>query len=169
MAIATLPVSYTSVTRINSAFPAITSVANITSAVVAQFAGDVEAVINAKISKRYVLPLTAECPILTALATREAIYRIAVQRLLVQFPAAQQGQHPLQVQHKEDMTLLDDIAAGALQLVGASGQVLATDTSQLEVYSTTKTYQPTFHEGAWVDQVQDPSKLDDLLSDRDLL
>lgn len=165
---ATLPVSYTSVSRINSAFPMIHSVSNITSVVVAQYAGDVEAEINALISKRYALPLTVECPILTAIATREAIYRIAIQRALVQFPPAQQGQHPMLTQHRDDQKLLDRIATGDIQLVDNAGAVIAGDTSQVEVYSTTKDYLPTFHEGDWGDMVQDEDKLDDIEADRNL-
>ena len=166
---ATSPVSYTSVTRINSAYPAISSVTNMTSGVVAQYAGDVESEINAKISKQYTLPLSVDCPLLTAIATRETIYRIAVQRLLVQFPAAQQGQHPLQVQHKDDQSLLKDIMDGKLQLVDASGAVMAIDASQIEVFSTTKNYVPTFSEGSMLDNIQDQDKLDDKLRDRGLL
>ena len=168
MSIPTLPVSYTSVTRVNSAFPAISSVSNINSAIIAQYAGDVEAEINALISKRYALPLTVEVPILIAIATREAIYRIAVQRALVQFPPAQQGQHPMQVQHKDDQKLLEKIADGDIQLIDSTGAVIAVDVTQLEVYSTTKNYVPTFHEGSWVDTTQDQSKLDDIDADRDL-
>jgi phage gp36-like protein len=163
-----LPLVYTTVTRINSAFPAINSVSNINSAIICQYAEDVEAEIDAIISKRYVLPLTVTCPILVAIATRETIYRIAVQRALVQFPPAQEGRAPLAVQHADDQKLLDKIANGMIQLVGADGTVVAADTTQLEVYSTTKTYVPTFHEGAWTDMIQDQDKLDDILSDRDL-
>jgi len=166
---ATSPVSYTSVTRINSAYPFISSVTNMTSGVMAQYAGDVESEINAKISKQYTLPLSVDCPLLTAIATRETIYRIAVQRLLVQFPAAQQGQHPLQVQHKDDQSLLKDIMDGKLQLVDASGAVMAIDASQIEVFSTTKNYVPTFSEGSMLDNIQDQDKLDDKLRDRGLL
>ena len=168
MSIATLPVSYTSVTRINSAFPMITSVSNITSAIVAQYAGDTEAGINAIISKRYALPLAVECPLLIAVATRETIYRIAVQRALVQFPPAQQGQHPLQIQHKEDQDLLKKLADGDVQLVSSSGAVVTADTTQLPIYSTTMDYVPTFHEGPFTDQVQDEDKIDAALDERGL-
>jgi len=161
-------VSYTSVERINQAFPSISSVSNINSAVVAQYAESVEAEINAKIVKRYVLPLTAVCPILTAIATRETIYRIAVQRALVHFPPAQQGQHPMLTQHKDDQKLLDQIAGGEVQLIDAVGAAVTPNTTDVEVYSTTKDYVPTFHEGPWVDTVQDQNKLDDIAADRNL-
>ena len=164
----TLPCSYTSVGLVNSAFPAIHSVSQITSSVIAQVAGSVEAEINARISKRYTLPLGFDCPILTAIATRETIYRIAVQRALVHFPPAQQGAHPMYMQHKDDQELLKMIAAGEIQLVTSSGAVVAADTTQMEIYSTTMDYEPTFHEGDWPDMIQDQDKIDDELADRGL-
>jgi hypothetical protein len=162
----TMPVSYTTVQRVTQAFPPIASVSNITSGVIAQYAGDVEGEINARVGSKYALPLTVDCPILTAIATRETIYRLAVQRLLIQFPPAQQGQHPMLVQHQGDQKLLEQIAAGTLKLVDASGVQITGDLSNTEIYSTTKNYNPTFHEGAWTDMVQDPAKAEDIKSDR---
>lgn len=162
-------VSYTSVSRILSvAPPALNSATTITSAVLAQYAGDVESEINSRLAKRYLLPLAMPCPILTAIATREAIFRTLVQRALIQFPPAQQGQHPLQLQHKDDQTLLDRLAQGDVQLVDSSGAIVSANLMELELYSTTEGYLPTFHEGAWNDQVQDKTKLDDILADRDM-
>ena len=163
----TLPVSYTSVNRVWLAAPSISSVTNITSEVQAQFAGDVESEINAIISKRYSIPLSVDCPILTAIATRETIYRTMVQRLLIQFPPVQQGSHPLQVQHKDDQKLLEKIAEGDYQLTSASGDIIAADITQMEIYSTTMEYLPTFHEGDWGSMTQDQTKLDDIDSERD--
>lgn len=161
------PLTYTTVTRINSAFPAISSVSNINSAIISQYGADVEAEIDTVISKRYVLPLAVTCPILVAIATRETIYRIAVQRALVQFPPAQQGKAPLQVQHEDDQKLLEKLADGKLQLVSSSGAVVAADLTQIEIYSTTMGYTPTFHEGDWGSMVQDPDKLTDIDADRE--
>ena len=163
-----LPVAYTSPSRVGSAFPALNSVTNITSGVIHQFIGDVEAEINGMIGKRYSLPLTVECPILTSIATREAIYRIAVQRALVQFPPAQQGRHPMQVQHSDDQKLLQKISDGALQLISSSGEIVGADTSQMEVFSTTMNYEPTFHEGSINDAIVDPDKLDAIDDERGL-
>jgi len=160
--------SYTSVTRVNSAFPMITSVSNITSGVVAQYSDDAEAEIDARISARYALPLGVTCPILVAIATRETIYNIATQRGLVQFPPAQQGRAPLYQRHLDDQKLLEAIADGSVQLVTSSGAVIAADTSQKQIYSTTMDYVPTFSEGSQVDQVQDQDKLDDDLTNRGL-
>lgn len=167
----TLPVSYSIVGAVYSGFPSISSVSALTSAVVHAYMGKVEAEINAKISKRYALPIVGECPILSAISERETIYRIAVQRQLVNFPPAQQGRHPLQTQHIDDQKLLEDIALGKVQLftvtsAGVFSSVVPADTSQIEVYSTTMNQNPTFHEGGWYDQVQDTEKLDDIIDDR---
>lgn len=162
----TLAITYTAVSRVNSAFPAIQSVSNINSAIISQYCGDVEAEINLYVGKRYALPLTVDCPILTAIATRETIYRIAVQRALVQFPAAQQGKAPLQVQHEDDQAMLKMIADGELVLISSSGDVISVDLSALQIYSTSKTYVPTFHEGPWTEQIQDSNKLRDIESER---
>ena len=168
----TLSVSYTTVGLINSGFPAITSVTALTSGIVAGYAGMVEAEINAKIAKQYQLPLTLECPILTAIATREAIFRIAVQRQLVQFPPAQQGRSPLQVQHSDDQKLLQQISDGEVTLYGvnsngAFNSLIPANTSDIQIFSTTMNYNPTFHEGSVFDAVIDTDKLDDIDDDRD--
>lgn len=161
-----MPPLYTAVTRINTAFPGISSISAITSGVLCQYIDDVEAEINAIISKRYALPLTVTCPILIAIATRETIYRTLVQRAIVQFPPAQQGRHPLQIQHTDDQKLLEKIADGEIQLVDSSAEVISGDTSQIQLYSTTMNYTPTFSEDSMLDSVIDPDKLDDIAADR---
>ncbi len=160
---------YTTVTRINSAFPSLSSVTNITSAIIDQYATDVEAEIDARIIARYTLPLASVPAILAAISTRETIYRITVQRALIQFPPAQQGRHPLQQQHIDDQKLLTDIVKGDLSLVASGGSEIAPSLAKMEIYSTTMNYVPTFSEGAQTDQIQDEDKLDDDLTNRGLL
>ena len=162
------PASYTTVSLCVLGFPAINSVSTLTSAGIALYIGTVEAEINARIGKRYVLPLAVDCPILTAIATRESIFRVAVQRGLIQFPPAQQGRAPLAVAHAEDQKMLDRIAEGEVELVNSSGAIIAASTSDLLVASTTKGYKPTFHEGQFTDMVQDQSQIDATLADRGL-
>lgn len=161
-----MPPLYTVVTRINSAYPAITSVSNISSAVVCQFIDNTEAEINGYIAKKYDLPLVGSYPLLTAIADRETIYRIVTQRALIQFPPAQQGQHPLQIQHKDDQALLAKIASGEIPLVTSSGALLEVDSTAMEVFSTTQDYVPTMDEGPTEDQVVDRNKLFDIVSNR---
>lgn len=157
---------YGQVTRIHSAYPEISSITAITSGIVCQFITDTEAEVNARIAKRYSVPVPGTPPLLVAITERETRYRILVQRGLIQFPAAQQGQHPLQVQHKDDQSLLDKIAEGEISLVASGGGLVDPNTSNLEIWSSTKDYNPTFHEGSWGDQVQDTNKLDDIETDR---
>jgi len=165
---AALPNSYTTVSLCVLTFPPINSVTTLQSAGISHYIGMVEADINSKIGGRYKLPLTVDCPILTSIATREAVYRIAVERGLVQFPPAQQGRAPMQTAHMDDMKMLDALAAGEAQLVDSSGAILSADTTDLLIYSTTDGYKPTMHEGPWTESVQDPDKIDTILSDRNL-
>jgi hypothetical protein len=65
--------------------------------------------------------------------------------------------------------LLEQIANGEVQLITNSGAVIEPDLTQLEIWSTTMDYNPTMHEGEITDMVQDESKLEDILNDRDLL
>lgn len=168
MALSTLPVSYTAVSIITSLFPAISSVSNLNSAVVAYYAGMVEAEINTRIAKRYNLPLTVECPLLTAIATRETIYRIATQRALIQFPPAQQGMHPMQAMHDADQLLIEMLDEGEIELVDSSGADILARTTGMLMTTTTQDYLPTMHEGRFEDMVVDQTKLDDILKDRNL-
>lgn len=161
-----LGVTYTTVTRVNSAFPFVSSVSNITSAIVHQYCGDVEGEINLYVGKRYTLPLSGDVPILTAIATRETIYRLGTQRSLIHFPAAQQGKAPLQVQHEDDQEMLKAIAAGELPLITTSGELLSPNLALMPITTNTKAYNPTFHEGPWTEQLQDPQKLLDIASER---
>lgn len=159
--------SYTTVGEIQSAYPPITSVTALTSAVISQaFIGGVEAEINGKISKRYSLPLALPAPLLSAIALRESIYRISMSRLMSSVPSAQTGRATVTILHEADQKLLEEIANGDVQLLDNSMQVIAADIGQTEIYSTTMNFNPTFHEGPWVNQVQDWDKLDAILDER---
>lgn len=168
----TYPVSYAQVQDVLNAFPAIGSIVAISSTVIAQtYIGPVEAMINAKVGKKYALPIVGFCPVLSQLSMRESVYRIVVGRALVTFPPAQQGRHPLQIQHTDDLKLLDNIEAGDAQLFivnsdGSFSALVAADITQSEIFSNTMGYNPTFHEGGWYDQVQDTEKLSDIYEDR---
>src|SRR5262245_45535612 len=123
-----MPPFYATVTRIHSAYPEISSITAITSAVVVQFIDQVEAEINARIAKKYVVPVTPLPPLLQAISERETRYRILIQRGLIQFPGYQEGPHPLGVQHKDDQKLLEMIADGELTLTDSAGNVITQNT-----------------------------------------
>lgn len=164
-----MPPFYTGIGSIHALYPAINTAQNtgLSSVVVLGFIDQVEAEINARVAKKYTLPFTNGCPILAAIATREAIFRIAIERGLVHFPPAAQGRAPLAVQHDMDQKLLKEIADGSVSLLDNSLAVIATDITQIEIYSTTMNQNPTFHEGPWTDQVQDEDKLDAITAARE--
>ena len=155
---ATYVVSYTTVSLMFVTLPDLGSVTTLTSLQLATFAGQGEALINAKISPMYSLPLTAEVPILQAVATDIAIYNVLTRRL---FTSKQLETSPWPDRYKESMGILDKIADGTIPLVDSSGTVLSGRTDQAEVYSTTKNYVPTFWEGPTEDHIQDADKIDD--------
>jgi phage gp36-like protein len=164
---AILPASYSSVQLVWDGAPFISSISQISSSYVASKIGEVEAEINAKISKRYAIPLTVECPILTAIATREAIYQIALSRALIHFPPLQQGRHPLYIQHLADQNMVNAIVTGSMQLVGVDGTTIDADTGNMELWSTTMNIIPTFNKGDILDQIQDNSMLQETRDDFD--
>lgn len=140
-----------------------------TSAVLAQtYAGPTEALILGRVAKLY--PRSALFPnlppVLHAIATREVIYRVSLSRLMTSFPPSQTGKATIQVQHDEDVKLLQEIADGDMPLLDSSGELIAPSLGNVELYSTTMDYNPTFHEGDRLEQVQDTDKLDDIEADR---
>ena len=162
---ATLPVSYTTVSLMFVTLPDIGSVTTLTSAHLANFAGQAESEINAKLARAYSLPFTAEIPLLQTLATDLALYKVLTRRL---FTSERLEASPWPDRYKEARETLTWIAAGELPLVDSSGAVLQGRSDIAEVYSTTKNYVPTFWEGPTGDQIQDADKIDDEADRRDL-
>lgn len=168
---------YGTVGGVSSLFPPISSVTAITSAVISKYMDQVEAEINARITKRYDIPLInslvaggASVPLLTAITERETVYRIAVSRGLVQFPAAQQGTNPLAVQHKDDQSLIDKIVEGNIELVDNTGNEIAVDKTHIVHFSNTMNYQPTFSPVLDpIDNIVDETHIDDSLANRNEL
>ncbi len=166
----TLPVSLTTVGEVYSAYPPISSVTALTSAVIAQaYMGPTEAFILGKVAKLYPIAglISNLPPVLHAIATRETIYRISLSRLMSQFPPSQTGKATIQVMHDEDMKLLDAIRDGDMTLLDSSLQVIDPTLGNVEIWSSTQDYNPTFHEGDWTEMVQDTDKLDDIEDVRD--
>lgn len=161
---------YTDPGSVFAAYPAINSAqvkSGLSSAVVLGFIDQVEAEVNAKVSNRYALPMTVVCPLVAAIALRETIYRICLQRALVQFPPATQGKAPLAVQHEQDQKMLDAIAEGEMNLVDSSLAVIGPiSTGRGQIFSTTMNQNPTFTELGRTSQVQDTDKLDALEAER---
>jgi phage gp36-like protein len=161
----TLPVSYSTVSLCYVTLSELGSVTTLTSAHVADFIGQAQAFIDAKIVKAYSLPMTQPVDLLQTLCTDMAIYRILTRRL---YTAARLEASPWPDRYKEALEVLDDIATGEIPLIDNSGTVLEGRTDMSEVWSTTKGFVPTFSELPTGDDTIDVDKLEDEANRRDL-
>src|SRR3990167_2648891 len=160
----TFPVSYSSVSLMMTVLPDLGSVTTLTSAHLANFAGAAQAQVNARIARHYSLPLASEIPELQRLTTDIAIYYTLTRRLFTQ---ERLNSSLWPDRYKEALETLSEIADGTIPLIDASGTILGARVDVAEVWSTTKEYVPTFHEGGWPEQVQDLDKLEDEAARRD--
>lgn len=162
-----MALSYTSVDLIQLLHPAVEKATTISSNQVYQYALGAEAIVDGKIAKLYTVPATGTgVPgLLTTIATDLTVYRILGQRML---QGATAKEDPWVNRFKETMDLLDQIASGKLLLVGDNGVVLEQRGDLFEVWSNNMDYLPTFNEDGRVNQVQDPSKIENILSNRNL-
>lgn len=159
-------VSYTTVSLMYVMRPDIQSDTAVTSAEAALFASHAEAELVGRLSARYALPPAVPVPLLEALATDAAVYRLLSRRLYVTRDAKEKS--GIDALYREFVATCSLLAAGMLPLVDASGAVVAPRTDFMPVLSSTDAYLPTFHEGPTGTHVQDPDKLDALLTDRNL-
>lgn len=160
----TYPVSYSSTTLMLTTLPELGSVTTLTSAHLTHYAGEAQAFIDARLVRNYALPLTSEVPEVQRLATDIGVY-FTLRRLWTQ---ERMNASVWPDRYKEATGQLDAIASGDVLLVTSSGSLLGARTDIGELSTTTMDYLPTFHEGPWTAQVQDPDKIDDTLDDRDL-
>lgn len=165
----TLPVSYTTVDDVFTALPAIGSVSNVTSGVVATTAGRVEAKMNGKLAKAYALPITVDSgmsiPLLNAISTDLTCYELMAKFVFVQ-GMAKKSEWP--DRFKEAMELLDDIVDGAIPLMNSSMEVIDASAGASSVpWSSSEDYYPTMNEDSFINHAIDEDKLDDVEDDRD--
>lgn len=154
---------YTSVSNLILTTPAVNSIAAITSAAMVHYIDRVEGLINAKLSKRYTIPLSNNIPLLSMIATDLAIYEIVAKRGLTK---TSDTENDWPSRFKEANSLLDDIANGNISLATSSGDIISLSTASIP-YSNTMDYVPTFGEDDFEQSMQDQDKLDDIADDRD--
>lgn len=159
--------SYASVSGLLSRTPYIGSAANVSSADIAAFISDAQAIVNGKIGRRYALPLTVEAPLLTQLTTELAIIDLCRKRIMFHFSKEDLSAAGILTRYKDAMEMLDDIAEGKLDILTDVGSAVAV--ANREFWSTTLGYNPTFHEGDQHLDVQDPDKIENIYSDRGML
>lgn len=159
--------TYTNETRIYNAVPMIGSVDDLTSAqLVSGFINPTEGEINARLSRRYTVPITGSTPVLEGIADDLTLYRVLSRRIFTQ---DQLKDSVWPNRFKEALDLLKEIASGQIEIVNSAGAVIAQRTDVAQAATNNIGYLPTFHEGgSWLDQIKDPDKVDDLLDERDL-
>lgn len=156
---------YSTVSHMLATIPVVSSRTNATSADLSVFLTRAEGVMDAKLAKRYALPLTGSYQILNHVATDLSCYYFLSRRVFTQ-ERANDSTWP--DRFKESMELLDSIASGEIPLVGADGAVLSPSSALLHVWSSTEDYEPTMTEDIEANQVVDPDKIDDLRADREV-
>ena len=157
-----LPVSYTSASLMAMTMTALGSMSTMTHSALLHHAGRAEALINAKIAKRYSLPLASVPGLLEALATDMAIYNVLTSQITIK------KEDPWLLKYKGAIDILDDIAKGEIPLVGADYAVIPGRSDIMEAYSNTMNYHPTFWEGPQELQEQDSDKIEDEADIRDI-
>lgn len=157
---------YTTVARIYDVLPRLeTDVTDLTSAQIVGFIEDAEAEINAMVANLYTVPIAGGPPLLRAVATDMALYRILSRRLFTQ-ERLQNSVWP--DRFKEAQDLLKEIASGKTPLVDSGGTLVGNRRDVARVESNTMNYHQTFSELGGLDHFIDPDKIDDLEDERDL-
>lgn len=163
----TLPVSYTSVSDVLALVPKIGSASTVTSAHIYAHAGLAEALINGKLARRFTIPPTdngSAPPLLTAIATDLAIYRVLGLRIFTQ---EKQNKSEWVDRYKEALETLKALENGEMELLAADNSVVAPRTDIMECWSNNMGYAPTFNEASFEASIQDEDKIDDIVDERD--
>lgn len=160
---ASLPVSYTTVLLCYETLPDLRSATNVESKVVYAHAGRAQAIVNAKVVRRYNLPFALTPPLIESITTDLTIYSVLAKTAIIA-NTTEDGSWPKA--YKESMDLLGAIANGSMMLVDSAGAVIAQRTDQMLARSSSETYVPTFSELPPEQAVIDSDKIDDLENER---
>jgi phage gp36-like protein len=114
--------------------------------VVAQAIQDAEGEVDANIGRVYTLPLSTRVPLLTAIATDIAVFRIFASRAFHAAPQ-QPAETPWAKRYDSAVAMLLRIARGEIALVGETGTVIPEAATAASVWSSTMNFAPTFNEG----------------------
>lgn len=154
-----MALAFTSVENIFRVEPKLsTDITDLSSADIVFMAENAEAEVNAAIIRNYDLPITDTIPLLIAIATDLAIYRILSRRVFTQ-ERMKTSTWPSVFKEARDM--LKKIANGDMILVNSAGEVLTSNTTIAQVTSNTVGYHPTFYEGNTFNMPQDDDKIED--------
>lgn len=161
-----LPATYCDIGEIRESLPTATSVNTLGDQAIRMFAGDAQALIDTKLSKRYSTPFASGSvpPVIQGIAREITIYRLLTRRL---WATMSQDEQSVAINaYKESEALLDSIAAGETPLQDGSGTLLTESVVHTQIRSSTDDYIPTAGDLDETYQRTDPDKTDDLLSER---
>jgi phage gp36-like protein len=154
-----MALNYTTVEKILVTLPMVGSVTSITSAVLEAFAGQAEALVDAKLAKAFTVPVSGSPPLLEMLSTDIALYRLLTRRMFTQ---EQINKSDWPDRYKESLDTLDKLVEGELQLLTTSGDLIAPAQASAQAWSNTQTYEPTFNELPMEMQDIDANEMADL-------
>jgi phage gp36-like protein len=158
--------NYTSNSLMATILPLVGSIQNFSSQQLCHFGRVAEAEVNGKLAKLYAVPVPGEPPLLAAIATDIALYRVLSQRVFTQ-ERLQESEWP--DKFKEARELLDEIASGAISIVNSADEIISTsNASASQVWSNTKDHHVTKTELPPELEIQDEDKIEDLLDERDI-
>lgn len=158
-----MALNYTTVADVLLTLPSIGSVTTITSDAIYSFAEKAEALIDAKLAGAYSVPVSGTPKLLTMVATDLTLYRLLTRRV---FSGEQANKSEWPDKYKEAVGVLDDLAKGQLQLVTASGTLIAKLNNAVP-WSNNSGFTSTFNEDDQEQSLVDWDKLDDIAVSRE--
>lgn len=159
-----MALTYTSVDRVHNVLPNIGSNSAITSAQKVEMLEYAEAEVNARIAKRYTVPVAGTIPVLISIATDLGIYRILSRRI---FTGQKLKDSAWPDRFNEALATLKEIEDGGISLVNSDGTVVGARTDIAKLKTTTDGYVPTFTDAIpFGDMVQDSDKVDAQITER---
>ena len=141
--------------------PTIGSISNISSEFVADTIGEVDAVINARISGIYSVPISPAPPLLQVISSDLSCYRI-MRRSGQLFSGDMQTRSDWPKRFSEANSLLAMIVDGSIPLLTSSGAQIDQNATS-DIWYSHANYTPIFDLGPMEEQVVDP----DLITDRE--
>lgn len=118
---------------------------------------EADSLIDAKISRRYQVPVSPTPPLLRNISTRLAIYYFTFRQ---DQGGSEEVQRWIQTTYEQQLALLDQIADGTMSLVDSAGAAIGIQAAMLP-HSDTKDATATFGIEDETLQVVDPDRLDD--------
>lgn len=160
--------SIANVSMMYTAFPALSSKSAATSAQLYYHLEGAAYEVIGKLSKRYSLPYSQSSGLLHA-QVANITCRLALQGFLEERAFTQErsneSEWPSEFDKQRD--LLDKIAEGAIPLVNNDGSIIPGNAAQVQVWSNTSGYNPTFSEDpSDLNQNVDPDKIVDIRLNR---